>query len=531
MAAMRRLCVLVLLVDCTGGLSPPQSKTLNLPKLQLPRDALGFKDALRFDAAVESFWAAVGPVAALGGDLWGPSGADVLAARVAAAREPAARAARRREERAVAAKRVELSLTWVTAVLLGWRLRMPLCVRLSLRLLQLAAPVFLVLRIARLRATAHKRTFGGVSLYLRGTASATARATAIADEIIAARRAVVDKRLRRRLRWGTAMLPAVDVAFWQPPLRVLCLDGGGTKGRNLLVTVRELERRTGRPVADLFDVVCGTSIGGCGALFMASFGSESSGKAAAAFEALQLRCFAKSSKTRFLLEGHRCEDERVALVQELLGGADVALTDVVAPSRFWSKAPPRAFAVAARPNPSTGRPEPYLFRTYAVDAAAAAMPPLPGTSDSTITAAIAATSAAPTYFAASLAPTADGGTQVLADGGCAFNNPTLLALHEISAVWPHRRVGVVVSLGCGHVTGAPPRGAARREEAITDAQARRVCDAALPDTLYARLCPPLDVALKPNEHREDLLASMERRTQAWLDGEARQALDDVIARL
>ena len=56
------------------------------------------------------------------------------------------------------------------------------------------------------------------------------------------------------------------------PVNILCLDGGGIRGRNQVVLVEELEAALGSPVADQFDLVAGTSIGGCGALFVARYG-------------------------------------------------------------------------------------------------------------------------------------------------------------------------------------------------------------------------------------------------------------------
>jgi len=55
------------------------------------------------------------------------------------------------------------------------------------------------------------------------------------------------------------------------PLNILCMDGGGIRGRNLMVMVEEIEAVIGRPVAECFDLVAGTSIGGCGALLISQF--------------------------------------------------------------------------------------------------------------------------------------------------------------------------------------------------------------------------------------------------------------------
>ena len=49
-------------------------------------------------------------------------------------------------------------------------------------------------------------------------------------------------------------------------MRVLAIDGGGIRGIIPTTVLAELERRTGRRICDLFDVVVGTSTGGILAL-------------------------------------------------------------------------------------------------------------------------------------------------------------------------------------------------------------------------------------------------------------------------
>jgi patatin-like phospholipase/acyl hydrolase len=45
-------------------------------------------------------------------------------------------------------------------------------------------------------------------------------------------------------------------------MRVLSIDGGGIRGLIPALVLAEIEDRTGRPVAELFDFVAGTSTGG-----------------------------------------------------------------------------------------------------------------------------------------------------------------------------------------------------------------------------------------------------------------------------
>ena len=101
------------------------------------------------------------------------------------------------------------------------------------------------------------------------------------------------------------------------PVNILCLDGGGIRGRNQVVLVEELEAALGSPVADQFDLVAGTSIGGCGALFVARYGAHATAMARTAMRALQERCFAQPSRRQLLSRGHLCRDARREFMAEL----------------------------------------------------------------------------------------------------------------------------------------------------------------------------------------------------------------------
>ncbi len=55
-------------------------------------------------------------------------------------------------------------------------------------------------------------------------------------------------------------------------LRVLCIDGGGTRGVIPITVLEELERRSGKRIFELFDLICGTSTGGIIALAVSTLG-------------------------------------------------------------------------------------------------------------------------------------------------------------------------------------------------------------------------------------------------------------------
>jgi patatin-like phospholipase/acyl hydrolase len=58
------------------------------------------------------------------------------------------------------------------------------------------------------------------------------------------------------------------------PIRVLAIDGGGIRGIIPATVLADLELRAGRPVAELFDLVAGTSTGGILALALTAPGDD-----------------------------------------------------------------------------------------------------------------------------------------------------------------------------------------------------------------------------------------------------------------
>ena len=99
-------------------------------------------------------------------------------------------------------------------------------------------------------------------------------------------------------------------------------DGGAIKGRNLLVMVEEIEAALGnQSVAEYFDLVAGTSIGGCGALFISHYPEVGAATRMGrrALRELQERCFAQPSRRQLLSRGHLCRDARREFMSELCG--------------------------------------------------------------------------------------------------------------------------------------------------------------------------------------------------------------------
>ena len=277
------------------------------------------------------------------------------------------------------------------------------------------------------------------------------------------------------------------------PLNLLCMDGGGMRGRNLMVCVEELENAIGKPIAQSFDLVAGTSIGGCGALFLHHYpqNGQAIAKARRAMYELQHTCFAATSRRRLVVAGHFCTDARRDFMLRLCG--DIPITA--------KKGGPHAFALSSR-RTRKGL-EPFLLRTYRHNRPFEKSRPAicPGTSSLRLWQAVEATSAAPFMF-----PRARIGRKVLVDGGMVANDPTLIAIEEAAALWPDRPIGLVVSLGTGEAKS-------ERETRRLQAVAREICKRSRTAT-YVRFNPVLREYIWPIETSEEKLRSMEEDCRA-----------------
>ncbi len=67
-------------------------------------------------------------------------------------------------------------------------------------------------------------------------------------------------------------------------MRVLAIDGGGIRGLIPALVLAELERCAGRPIAQLFDLIAGTSTGGILACALGKPGPPSAQELAALFD-------------------------------------------------------------------------------------------------------------------------------------------------------------------------------------------------------------------------------------------------------
>lgn len=216
------------------------------------------------------------------------------------------------------------------------------------------------------------------------------------------------------------------------PVRVLSIDGGGIRGIIPATVLADLELRAGRPVADLFDLVAGTSTGGILALGLTAPGDGG---------VPQWR--AKDLVDLYVREGprifHRSVFDRIRSVEGALDEKypSDGLVEVLRESFGELRLREAVTDVLVTAYDTVSR-TPFFFRSARARGDAA--------QDWLLSDAGHATSAAPTYFE----PVHLEGFSLI-DGGVFAANPAMCALAEVLRVREPHEIQLV-SLGTGQLT-------------------------------------------------------------------------------
>jgi len=222
-------------------------------------------------------------------------------------------------------------------------------------------------------------------------------------------------------------------------VKILAIDGGGIHGLIPAVVLSDLERRTGRRTAELFDLIAGTSTGGILACGLTRPGDDGTPAFTAAdliglYEGEGPEIFHPSLIKRIgSVEGYADEryDDRAlnAALRRYLDGARLsqAVTDLFITAYEIERR--QAFFFRS----SRARTDPAYDFSF-VDTARA-------------------TSAAPTYFEpVRVRDVADASSYALIDGGVFALNPAMCAYAELAAAGRRDEIDLVVSLGTGSHT-------------------------------------------------------------------------------
>src|SRR5829696_3491780 len=220
-------------------------------------------------------------------------------------------------------------------------------------------------------------------------------------------------------------------------MKVLCIDGGGIRGLIPALMLAEIERRTGRRTADMFDLIAGTSTGGILACALTRRGEDgrpmySAEELAELYVTEGPRIFDRSLvKTVTSLDGlvdEKYDDDGLnAALAAYLGDARLneALTDLLI----------TAYDIHDR--------FAFFFRSSRART--------DDRYDFSLADAARATSAAPTYFEPiEVTDGAGDRTYALIDGGVFAVNPAMCALAEV--VGSGAELEVLASLGTGSQT-------------------------------------------------------------------------------
>jgi patatin-like phospholipase/acyl hydrolase len=210
-------------------------------------------------------------------------------------------------------------------------------------------------------------------------------------------------------------------------MRVLAIDGGGIRGLIPALVLTEFERRTGRKVFELFDLIAGTSTGGIIACAVCAPDPLPADELVKLYEDQGPEIFSRS-----LFQRIRTAD---GLLDEKYDDAalDSALERFLG-QKLLSQTKPDLIV----PSYDTDEPGPYFFKT--TDAKASPDDDFP------LSVVARATSAAPTYF-----EPVESGAKALVDGGVFAANPAMCALAEALNTVAPKEV-VLVSLGTGERT-------------------------------------------------------------------------------
>jgi patatin-like phospholipase/acyl hydrolase len=213
-------------------------------------------------------------------------------------------------------------------------------------------------------------------------------------------------------------------------MRILAIDGGGIRGLIPALVLTELERRAGRRVFELFDLIAGTSTGGILACALCAPDPLPASELVKLYEEEGPEIFHRSIFQR-IRSAEGVIDEKyddAALdraLERFLGHKRLAETkpDLIVPSY------------------DTALPGPYFFKTSKARET-------PAGDDFPLSIVARATSAAPTYF-----EPLEAGERALVDGGVFAVNPAMSALAEaLNADEVSPRDVVLLSLGTGQRT-------------------------------------------------------------------------------
>ncbi|KAL1248001.1 hypothetical protein QQF64_023377 [Cirrhinus molitorella] len=298
-------------------------------------------------------------------------------------------------------------------------------------------------------------------------------------------------------------------------VRILSIDGGGTRGLLALQTLRRLQELSGKPIHQLFDYICGVSTGAIMGFMLGIFQIPLK-ECEDLYRKLSSDVFKQNVivGTVKMSWSHAFYDSEIweNVLKEKMG-SDLLIETTRDPDC------PKVAAVSTVVN--RGPPvKAFVFRNYSLPVGVRSH--YRGSCTHRLWEAIRASSAAPGYFQEFAL-----GNNLHQDGGMLINNPTALAIHECQCLWPDVPLQCVVSLGTGRfeTTGRSSISYTNLKTKLTNVissatdteEVHTMLDALLPPNTYFRFNPYMSEDVALDESREEKLVLLQAEGLQYLE--------------
>ncbi|KAL5013924.1 hypothetical protein ScPMuIL_008194 [Solemya velum] len=296
-------------------------------------------------------------------------------------------------------------------------------------------------------------------------------------------------------------------------IRVLTIDGGGTRGLNAIECMKKLEEACNTKIYELFDYVCGSSTGAL-IVAMVFLHRVSLKDTEHLYKEFSEQMFTRNKLvgTGNLVWSHAFYDTEQW---------EKILKDNIGENRLieFARDPlcPKMSALSTLMN--VPKLKNYMFRNY--NHQPGVFSHYPGNCRHRSWEVIRASSAAPGYYEEFRL-----GDMIHQDGGLLTNNPTALAIHECKLLWPEESIQSVISLGTGryepNLEFYPNKSSLKDKvnkivDSATDTEAVHITlQDTLPPSVYFRFNPYLSEEFMLDEIRPDKVKQMQLDSQMYL---------------